>query len=89
MTLALNRQPPLNGNRMEEENREVKYPRLQDFLKYVMVLMSGILVVTALWLERLPGRNWVLALSGGVLSICCVVFAFLNFDQLKNRKKEE
>lgn len=74
---------------MEEEKRVVKYPRLQDFLKYVMVLMSGILVVTALWLEKLPGRNWVIALSGGVLSICCVVFAILNYDQLKNRKKEE
>ena len=74
---------------MEEEKREVKYPRLQEFLKYVMVLMSGILVVTALWLEKLPGRNWVIALSGGVLSICCVVFAILNYDQLKNRKKEE
>lgn len=73
---------------MEEEKREVKYPVLQNFLKYVMVLMSGILVVTALWLENLPGRKWVIALSGGLLSLCCVLFALLNYDQLKNRKKE-
>ena len=74
---------------MEEEKREVKHPGLQELLKYIMVLMSGILVVTALWLENLPGRQWVIALSGGLLSICCVAFALLNYDQLKNRKKEE
>lgn len=74
---------------MEEEKREIRYPGLQELLKYIMVLMSGILVVTALWLEKLPGRNWVIALSGGLLSICCVAFALLNYDQLKNRKKEE
>jgi general stress protein CsbA len=67
---------------------ETKCPRLQSVLKYLMVLLAAVLVAASAWMERFSFRKLLMAVSGGLLSVCCLVFAFLNYDQLKNRKKE-
>ena len=67
---------------------ETKCPRLQSVLKYLMVLLAAVLVAVSAWMEQARPRRWLMAVSGGLLSVCCLVFAFLNYDQLKNRKKE-
>ncbi len=70
------------------ENTEVRCPKVQKGLKYAMVLLAAVLVAVSAWMEQARPRRWLMAVSGGLLSVCCLVFAFLNYDQLKNRKKE-
>ncbi|MCR5191144.1 MAG: hypothetical protein K6C07_07055 [Bacteroidales bacterium] len=70
------------------EETEVRCPKLQKGLKYLMVLLAAVLVAVSAWMERFAFRKLLMAVSGGLLSVCCLVFAFLNYDQLKNKKKE-
>ena len=71
-----------------DSGNEPKCPRLQTVLKYAMVLLAAVVVAASAWMEKFPYRNLLMAVAGGLLSIACALFAFLNYDQLKNRKKE-
>ena len=65
-----------------------KCPVLQRVLKVVMLLSAAVLVTASTWLDQFAYRQHLMWASGGVLSVCCLVFALLNKEQLKNRKEE-
>ena len=73
---------------MEKEKPKVKCPVLQSWLKVVMLLSAAVLVVASTWLDAIAYRQLLMLVSGGVLSVSCLVYALLNKDQLKNRKQE-
>ena len=72
----------------QTEEQSVKHPKLQSLLKVVMLLCAAVLVVVSTWVEKASCRQPLLLISGGVLSVGCLVFAWLNFDQLKQKKEE-
>lgn len=76
------------GIAMDEGTEDIgkNHPVLQTVLKVLMLVSAAVLVTTSSWLDNFEYRQIMLFVSGGVLSVCCLLFAILNYDQLKNRK---